>query len=45
MSRSDEERIADILDAAGELAAVTAVGREQFLGSVLHVRAPNVSSR
>lgn len=39
MSRSDEQRVADILDAATELAEVTSVGRETFLGSVLHVRA------
>ena len=39
MSRSDEERVADILDAAGELAVVVAIGRDQFARSVLHVRA------
>jgi len=39
LSRSDDDRIADILDAAAELVAVTAVGRESFLASALHVRA------
>lgn len=39
MSRSDEERIADILDTAAELAEVTAVGRDTFRSSVLHIRA------
>lgn len=39
MSRSDEERIADILDAASELAEITAVGRDTFRSSVLHIRA------
>jgi uncharacterized protein with HEPN domain len=39
LSRSDKERVADILDAATELAEVTAVGRETFLSSVLHIRA------
>jgi uncharacterized protein with HEPN domain len=39
LSRSDDDRIADILDAAAELAAVTAVGRESLLASALHVRA------
>ncbi|HEV7721605.1 MAG TPA: HepT-like ribonuclease domain-containing protein [Iamia sp.] len=37
MSRSDEERVADILDAAAELAE--AVGQKRFLRSALHVRA------
>ncbi|MBP7629646.1 MAG: DUF86 domain-containing protein [Acidimicrobiales bacterium] len=39
MSRTDDERIADILEAAGELAAVVDVGRDEFSVSVLHVRA------
>lgn len=39
MSRSDDERVADILDAADELAMVVEVGRDPFLVSVLHVRA------
>jgi uncharacterized protein with HEPN domain len=39
LSRSDEERVADILDAAAELADVMAVGQQPFLGSALHVRA------
>ncbi len=39
MSRSDDERVADILEAAGELAMVVEVGRDKFLVSVLHVRA------
>ena len=39
MSRSDDERIADIIEAAGELAMVVQIGRDEFLVSVLHVRA------
>ena len=39
MSRSDDERVADILEAASELAMVVEVGRDEFLASVLHVRA------
>lgn len=39
MSRSDDERVADILEAAEELKLVVAVGRDEFLVSVLHVRA------
>ncbi len=39
MSRSDDERVADILEAAGELALVVEVGRDEFPLSVLHVRA------
>lgn len=31
MSRSDDQRIADILDAADELAAIIELGRERFL--------------
>lgn len=39
MSRSDDERVADILEAAGELAMVIEIGRDEFLASALHVRA------
>jgi uncharacterized protein with HEPN domain len=39
VSRSDAERIQDILDAAGELAAVTDAGRDAFLRSPVHQRA------
>lgn len=39
MSRSDDERVADILEAADELALVVAVGRQTFGESVLHRRA------
>jgi uncharacterized protein with HEPN domain len=39
LSRSDDERVADVLEAAAELALVVEVGREEFLASVLHVRA------
>jgi hypothetical protein len=35
LSRSDEERVADIIEAAEELAAVTSVGRDAFLSSRL----------
>ena len=39
MSRSDDGRVADILEAAGELAMIVEVGRDEFLVSVLHGRA------
>lgn len=39
MSRSDGERVADVLDAAAELAEVVTVGQDTFLGSPLHIRA------
>jgi uncharacterized protein with HEPN domain len=39
VSRSDDERVADILEAADELALVVAVGRQAFAESVLHRRA------
>ncbi len=39
MSRNDDERVADILDAATELAEVTRVGHEAFRASPLHARA------
>jgi uncharacterized protein with HEPN domain len=39
LSRSDDERVADILEAAEELAMVVAAGREAFVASVIHVRA------
>jgi uncharacterized protein with HEPN domain len=39
VSRSDDQRVADILEAADELALVVAVGREVFAESVLHRRA------
>lgn len=39
MSRSDDERVADILEAADELAQVVAVGRAAFAASPLHRRA------
>jgi uncharacterized protein with HEPN domain len=39
LSRSDEERVADILEAADELALVIEVGREAFARSLLHRRA------
>lgn len=39
MSRSDQERLADILDAADELAAIVAGGHGPFLASPLHIRA------
>lgn len=39
MSRSDDERVTDILEAASELAAVVSVGRRAFTGSVVHQRA------
>lgn len=39
MSRSDDERVADILEAADELAAAVGVGHEAFRTSALHARA------
>lgn len=39
MNRSDDERVADILEAADELALVVAVGLQAFAESVLHRRA------
>ncbi len=39
MSRSDHQRVADILEAADELALVVAVGRDDFGKSILHIRA------
>jgi uncharacterized protein with HEPN domain len=39
VSRSDEERVADILEVAEELALVVAVGRQAFTHSKLHRRA------
>lgn len=39
MSRSDDERVADILEAAAELSMIVEVGRESFLSSALHARA------
>ena len=39
MSRGDAERIADILDAARELAAAVEVGHVEFVTSPLRVRA------
>lgn len=39
MSRGDDERVADILEAAAELAMVVEVGRGPFATSLLHVRA------
>ena len=39
MSRSDDQRVADILDAADELVVVTEVGRDAFVSSGLHARA------
>lgn len=39
MSRRDDERVADILEAADELALVVNVGRADFSSSLLHVRA------
>jgi uncharacterized protein with HEPN domain len=39
LSRSDDERVADILEAADELALVVDVGREAFAASLLHRRA------
>ena len=38
MSRSDDERVADILEAADELALVVGIGREAFAASPLHRR-------
>ncbi len=39
MSRNDDERAADIFEAAAELATVVEVGRASFATSLLHVRA------
>lgn len=39
MSRGDDQRVADILEVADELALVVAVGRQAFAESVLHRRA------
>jgi uncharacterized protein with HEPN domain len=39
VSRSDDERVADILEAADEVALVVAAGRRNFVESVLHRRA------
>lgn len=39
MSRGDDERVADILEAAAELSMIVEVGRESFRSSALHARA------
>lgn len=39
MSRGDDQRVADIIDAANELAEVIRVGHEGFRTSPLHARA------
>lgn len=39
MSRADADRLADIVDAAGELAEVVEVGRDPFLSSRMRIRA------
>jgi hypothetical protein len=39
VSRSDDQRVADILEAADELALVVAAGRQNFVESGLHRRA------
>jgi len=39
VSRSDDQRVADVLDAADELALVVADGRAAFFRRTLHVRA------
>lgn len=39
MSRSDDDLVADILEAAEELELIVAVGRQTFAQSVLHRRA------
>ena len=39
MSRNDDQRVPDILDAANELAHITAVGNDMFASSPLHIRA------
>ena len=39
MSRSDDERVADIIDAAHELASVVQVGIGEFRTSILRLRA------
>ena len=41
MSRSDDQRVADILDAADELAIVTEVGRDAFASSHYTPTPPN----
>ncbi len=38
MSRNDDQRVADILDAANELASIAAVGNDTFASSPLHIR-------
>ncbi len=39
MSRNDNQGVADVLDAANELANITAVGSDTFASSSLHIRA------
>ena len=39
MSRSDEQRLADILDAAAELSAIVGRGRDAFLADAILKRA------
>ncbi len=39
MSRNDDQRVADILDVANELANITNVGKNTFASSPLHIRA------
>jgi uncharacterized protein with HEPN domain len=39
LSRSDDQRVADILEAAAELAQVVEVGSEAFPSNQIHVRA------
>ena len=39
MSRNDDQRVADILDAANELANITNVDRNTFASNPLHIRA------
>ncbi len=39
MGRNDDQRVADILDAAIELANITAIGNDTFASSPLHIRA------
>lgn len=39
MSRGDDERVADILEAAGELSVIAEVGLDRFRSSALHARA------
>lgn len=38
MSRADEQRVDDILDAASELAAVVSLGVDQFLTTPIYQR-------